>query len=81
MPGTRLYTPRMVSSSTFTTSYAPEEYGRLLANERDRFKTRFSFVDLALTGDHWHRPAMRTTVSMRSRWALTMAVRGRLPQN
>ena len=50
------------TSSSFTVTYAPEEYAHVLTNERDRFKLRFTIGDLALAGDRiWARLTLYRT--------------------
>jgi hypothetical protein len=42
--------------SSFTVSYTPEEYGRVIATQRERFHMRFVLHDRAFAGDRvWSR--------------------------
>src|SRR5215471_2635973 len=62
MSGARLHAPRLVHSASFTVSYTPEDYGRVLASQRDEFKVRFSIADQALMGDRiWARLTLYRT--------------------
>jgi len=61
--------------SSFSAVYTPEEYGRVLAAEREKFRIRFTIQDQAFVGDRiWVRLTLHRTdpetAELRNRAAL-----------